>query len=481
MLRPNTREVRHLHLRLADENDAQRARIAIEDGLATADFGDFGRLILVRRLALSSFTGDMTGPAAARAIEVAFRALLPSAVHASEPNAAAAPVVWFVDKLEALIEALSLRVKDCALDGWFWRKVDPLLAETTPDVAALLNAIVEHGDASTSRDVAIRALVHRWRSWTDSDFRRFLAAIPEPRVDLTEDAAAGAGVTHIYRRGGRVPPAFAGDRARDRVALAARENLRKARWVAYCELVALDVLSADVPASKRAALVVALVGDALRIPAAKHDATLAVERPAAGVDEPEIESKPRRVTLQTQDASAHRPTSRRPLDEPRLSSLVLPPWLAGARISPHAGFFMLLNAWRAIGFHEWIEAQPSSVGKAWLNRWAARLRMSDDDAQRRVWQSLPECGLPDATSTALTVWMTQTRCWLRTQARIGPASLVSRVGAIAITRTHIDVAFPLVEINLRARRAGLDQNPGWVPWLGRIVAFHFVETEIGHA
>src|SRR3546814_18172098 len=36
---------------------------------------------------------DMTGPAAARAIEVAFRALLPSAVHVSAPNAAAAPVV----------------------------------------------------------------------------------------------------------------------------------------------------------------------------------------------------------------------------------------------------------------------------------------------------------------------------------------------------------------------------------------------------
>jgi hypothetical protein len=33
---------------------------------------------------------------------------------------------------------------------------------------------------------------------------------------------------------------------------------------------------------------------------------------------------------------------------------------------------------------------------------------------------------------------------------------------------------PLEAADLRLRRAGLDSDPGWVPWFGRIVSFHFV-------
>jgi hypothetical protein len=32
---------------------------------------------------------------------------------------------------------------------------------------------------------------------------------------------------------------------------------------------------------------------------------------------------------------------------------------------------------------------------------------------------------------------------------------------------------------MRIRRAGLDIDPGWVPWLGRVVSFHYRETEPG--
>ena len=466
-----TREVRRLRLRLADESSAQRARIAIEDGLATADFGDYGRLILVRHLALPGFAGDITGPAAARAIEVAFRALLPDAVHAFEPHAAAARVVWFANRLEALVEALSLRAEGRALDGWFWRKVDPLLSEPTPDIAAMFGAIVALGDESSGPDVVIRALVHRWHSWTDGAFRRFLEAVPERLLlDLTEDTAESQGATHIYRDEEPVRPTPA---VRQRVAMAAQVRRQKARWVAYCELVALDVLNAESPRLARAAAVNALVEESVLVTVAKHETTVSVHRPSSAGDEPEISVEPRRVSLREQTVSAPRMISRA-LRDPPAPSLDLPPWLVGACTSTHAGFFMLLNAWRAVGFQAWIEAHPrplqSAICKAWLERWSARFDMSDDDPQRAVWRSLPEA----ATSIELAEWMTGTRRWLRTRARIGPASLVLRAGAVAITPTHIDVVFRMNEIDLRVRRAGLDQDPGWIAWLGRIVGFHYV-------
>jgi hypothetical protein len=116
------RTVRHLHLRVPHENDSVRARIALEDGLATADFGDAGRLILVRHLTLPRFVGDLSGPKAARVIEASYRALLPTAVHGADPRAPMTNVVWFEDRLEALLEALSVRVDERPLNAWFWRQ-----------------------------------------------------------------------------------------------------------------------------------------------------------------------------------------------------------------------------------------------------------------------------------------------------------------------------------------------------------------------
>jgi hypothetical protein len=49
-----------------------------------------------------------------------------------------------------------------------------------------------------------------------------------------------------------------------------------------------------------------------------------------------------------------------------------------------------------------------------------------------------------------------------------------RPGRIALTRTHLDVLLSLDDVDLAARRCGLDQDPGWVPSLRRIVAFHFL-------
>ncbi|MEU9455115.1 hypothetical protein [Streptomyces sp. NPDC048277] len=46
-------------------------------------------------------------------------------------------------------------------------------------------------------------------------------------------------------------------------------------------------------------------------------------------------------------------------------------------------------------------------------------------------------------------------------------------GTLVIGRTHVDVLLGLEQIDLTARSSGLDQDPGWVPALGRIIAFHF--------
>lgn len=54
-----------------------------------------------------------------------------------------------------------------------------------------------------------------------------------------------------------------------------------------------------------------------------------------------------------------------------------------------------------------------------------------------------------------------------------PEALLLREATIYVTRSHVDVVFPLTSATLAVRRAGLDADPGWVPSVGRVLQFHY--------
>jgi hypothetical protein len=74
-------------------------------------------------------------------------------------------------------------------------------------------------------------------------------------------------------------------------------------------------------------------------------------------------------------------------------------------------------------------------------------------------------------------WHTAMRRWSRRYARCGLYDLVCRPGRVTTTRTHVDILFDLQQADVRVRQAGLDINPGWVPWFGRVVQFHYLYGE----
>lgn len=53
------------------------------------------------------------------------------------------------------------------------------------------------------------------------------------------------------------------------------------------------------------------------------------------------------------------------------------------------------------------------------------------------------------------------------------ASLLLRPGHLHVTPWDAELAWPLAGIDLALRRAGWDQDPGWLPWLGRAIRFRF--------
>lgn len=78
-------------------------------------------------------------------------------------------------------------------------------------------------------------------------------------------------------------------------------------------------------------------------------------------------------------------------------------------------------------------------------------------------------------------WIQRLMPYLR--ARLGralgvpPDRAASRLCAqnarVHVSPSHLDVVFPLAELPVAVRMAGLDRNPGWVPAAERVIAFHY--------
>ncbi|MBN8442668.1 MAG: hypothetical protein J0M28_13375 [Thauera sp.] len=163
-----------------------------------------------------------------------------------------------------------------------------------------------------------------------------------------------------------------------------------------------------------------------------------------------------------------------------------------------AGLLFLVPVLASLGLPAWLQANAAWAGADLPARVIGcalqRLRVSADDPAwllaedptdqpRPVpageqFSALVDMGLrPAPGRSAAEAWLGACRRWLRLRARIGIASLVLRPGRMAVTPTHADVWMAIGQTDLRVRSAGLDLDLGWVPWVGRVVNFHYGDAE----
>lgn len=233
---------------------------------------------------------------------------------------------------------------------------------------------------------------------------------------------------------------------------------------------------------------------------------------------PVAEDISRRPTRSRSGGSARR-------DEPAapaLSDTLSPPSPArrqpdGPPATELAGLLFLVPVFERLGLAGLLASDPLFVEAAWpallFRRVAGRLRVRGDDPILRFlddgldapaatppgsfiappsWHTLavrPFVMRDDRTTDRtgrltvalasgpwhvhLDAWIVVARRWVRRELRMGLRSLVRRPGRVAWTRTHVDVFLPLREADVRIRRAGLDVDPGWVPWLGKVITFEY--------
>ena len=158
----------------------------------------------------------------------------------------------------------------------------------------------------------------------------------------------------------------------------------------------------------------------------------------------------------------------------------LPPWIGSgpATESQLATLLYAINLMRWFRLDEHVE----SPGTAWaVVEAVGRNLLRGLPAQRRrellsdpLLPLLADLdGRPDGgpTPVRLGAAMRPVRQWLAEHDV--PATVFAQPGRVLVSHTHVDVVMDLERVDLAARVSGLDQDPGWVPSLGKIVLFHF--------
>jgi hypothetical protein len=116
----------------------------------------------------------------------------------------------------------------------------------------------------------------------------------------------------------------------------------------------------------------------------------------------------------------------------------------------------------------------------WLKLEVLARRLLVDPPDDPLWVALAELAGREHTPENIAraagwlseVW-TRIEAWLLERLDDISQLVLVKPARLYVTRTHIDVVFNLQDIDISMRLIGLDRDPGWVPELARVIAFHF--------
>lgn len=474
MLADATRRIKVARLRGRSEPLIRRGAMLLEDALRTASMPGIeqNRLLLIRSLSLGVLRADKSAAAVARQLERQIAELARYAVHGADPRAASAQAVYFHDRLDAVIAVsrqLARGASAADIHAWYWGQA---ISGWGPDLTReqagrlLLGVLLNLGHGGEFLAQAFQRLIEA------RCLEVILHAVREQDGSVLLQQC-GRFVPEPVQAGGSGQSTTASSLPFSRMWQSVLKQWVP-RWGASDSrsiwLVALALQS------RRSEVMSAVE---LRVQA---ESLLGAIAESADDLLPSTERSERRVQYGNNEPSPMVQT-----EEPGVAED------AGRceRVSvytAYAGFWFLIPLLRQVGFDrtfqghpEWIDA---AVPRRLLSSLADRLAIPPDDPVR-LWlsdeaadesessASMYDAELMGKIDTIVSGWRRSMRRWCRLHARLGLANLVRRPGWIVWDRTHVEVWMPLSRVDLRIRRAGLDLDPGWVPWLGRVIRFYY--------
>ena len=468
------RRIRTARLRGGSESLIRRGALLLEDALRTASLRGTvdERLVLIRSISLGVLRSDKSAARVARQLDAQVADLARHAVHGDDPRASDAPAVYFHDRLDAvvtLIRHLSQGDAGTVRRAWYWRLAVPgWQPESTPLQAGrlLLGDLLNLGIGSQALAQAFQRLI-----------------VTHSLDVILQAVRAQDGVVLLQRCGWRDSDPGADSTPAPSVATAFLPIPRAwhpvlSQWIARWG-----------PSDARSLWLVALAvqswrPDGARISGARNEAKAFLRTMAALIDAPIAWDHPDGHSLGRLQGNAGLVA---PVVEPTVREA--PQQQAEVPLyTPYAGFLFLIPLLARAGLSRAIQGHPEWIDShvPWrvLRSIAERLSIPEDDpvylwlsasergSSEQVQQEHSEC-VAKEVEAIVAQWRQAMRSWCRLQAHLGLANLVHRPGWVSCSQTHVEVWMPLSDIDLRIRRAGLDIDPGWVPWLGQVIRFHY--------
>ncbi|MCE9670525.1 hypothetical protein LY474_22225 [Myxococcus stipitatus] len=509
----------------------RRGALLLEDALRTASFPETGRgrVLLIRRLPVGVIHGHLPPASVALALERLVRQLAVSAVHALDPSAGKQDAVFFHDDAEPPLALVERLVRGEPATAWFWPLAVPDFSPSRPRDEQLRRALASSLSSSAGLAAAAR-LVEALHA--RGGLGVLLGALrPGDGPALLE--ASGANTPereHARSRAARgsEPPGLEAPRLRDSVsrwvATWGPGDARSTWLVAVALVMERGTRMADPRLFERATRFAAALVPGEEPPsrpdgASTPDTVATSEAGSSSPDEPSLRKSPR--ASRTGHDALHAPARAEtpPPTPERLASRAETPTdeiVAATSLTAHAategeapvtpsrielpaeaatprwpdtpvpttlgGLFFLVPVLERLGLPALLDAVPSlleaDVPERLFGAIARRLGAPASDAALALFGAgalgVAPRGLEYDVDFVLRGLRVAARRWCLRRGGLGLRALVQRPARILATRTHVDVLLDIRQADARIRGLGLDVDPGWVPWLGRVVRFHYL-------
>ncbi len=145
-------------------------------------------------------------------------------------------------------------------------------------------------------------------------------------------------------------------------------------------------------------------------------------------------------------------------------------------IIEQGGMFYLLNFLKLPTVQAQLPVGVPGAGWRWLHDLAATLGCPPEGTLLEFLAR--QCGLTNGTELAQQAPQVDMVSLLRLGAKrygdeVWHPDTFRIPARLLASASHVDLHFSLNDASLAVRRVGLDINPGWLPWFGRVVTFHY--------
>jgi len=453
--------------------------------------------LFIQRLSLTTSDVELEANLSARVRELAAQA-----ADGQWPQAESAPVVRFSSYARLLVTLTQDIFKGEAEHRWFWREWQQLYRlPPTEAITQLWVGEPLHMVEICAQLAANDSLAMIWPQLSPAQFQRLSLALAQS-AGFSLEAKSQAGVAPslmppqpLLQRWARVVAPFGADHSAVQLVailtllewrpdlLMSASSTEAVRITS--ERLAHTALSTSPAVSKASGVQESAVEDAEQeavkvVPPGPLDSERPAPHPTSDLTEPVFKAEHGvAVGEANESAAAQKSAEERPAE-------ITPLDIFGQHefTTQWGGLFYYLNFLNQSESLELIHRSGGfevlQGGWGWLHQLGLAIGMEADPSLKRFISN--QLGMDDPTqlddlpplpNREAFVGLLQQR-----YERLQPwdSRVLANPAWITATASHLDINFQLQSVDLDIRLAGLDINPGWLPWLGRVVNFHYLEN-----